>query len=177
MNKEIIVRAKAGDKAAKEEILMMFKPLVISCANNVYICGYEKSDLIQIGYISILKAIDSFDISSDSFAAYVNNSVRNNFYYLIRGKAKLNQNSELNEEILSCEALVNTEDSAMSDIEADELMAALEKLSHDDRLLIDYLFFKGYKLRECAKILNTSKSAISRRKGKILLRLRAIMKD
>lgn len=174
MDKDLLIKAKEGEKAAKEEILKMFKPLVISCANNTYISGYDKSDLIQIGYVSILKAIDSFDISSDSFTSYVSNSVKNNFYYLIRGKARLKYDVNLDEGILSED---NTEDMALSSIDTEELKTALEKLSEKDKTLIDYLFFKGYRLRECAAILHTSKSTVSRRKEKILERLKVILKE
>lgn len=174
MDKELLIKAKEGDKASKEEILMMFKPLVISRANNIYISGYDKSDLIQIGYVSVLKAIDSYDISSDSFTAYVNNAVRNNFYYLIRGKAKLNYDTDLDEKFLSED---NTEDAAMACIDTDELKDALDKLSDKDKTLIDCLFFKGYNLKECAALLHTSKSTISRRKEKILKRLKWIFKE
>jgi len=174
MDKELLIKAKEGDKASKEEILKMFKPLVISRANNIYVNGYDKSDLIQMGYVSVLKAIDSFDISSDSFTAYVINSVKNNYYYLIRGKAKLNYDTELDEEMVSDEF---TEDIAMIKLDTDELKDALEKLSEEDKTLIDYLFFKGYKLRECSKILKTSKSTLSRRKERILKHLKVILKD
>ena len=174
MDKELLIKAKEGDKASKEEILKMFRPLIISCVSRIYINGWDKSDLIQIGYVSILKAIDSFDISSDSFTAYVNNSVRNNFYYLIRGKAKLKYDTALDEKFLSDD---NTEDIAMASLDTEELKDALDKLSDRDKTLIDYLFFKGYKLKECAAILNTSKSTISRRKEKILEKLKEILKE
>lgn len=173
MDKELLIKAKEGDKAAREEILKMFRPLILSCVSRIYVSGMEKSDLIQIGYVSLLKAINNFNISSDSFTAYVNNSVKNNFYYLIRGKAKLKYDTALDEEILSDD---NTEDMAMASLDIKELKDALDNLSVYDRTLIDYLFFKGYKLKECAALLHTSKSTLSRRKERILERLKIILK-
>ncbi|MFA6940560.1 MAG: sigma-70 family RNA polymerase sigma factor [Clostridiaceae bacterium] len=174
MDKELLIKAKEGDKASKEEIIKMFQPLILSCVSRIYVNGLDKSDLIQIGYVSILKAIDSFDISSDSFTAYVNNSVKNNFYYLIRGTVKLKYDTALDEEIISED---NTEDKAMVSLDTEELKNAIDKLSDYDKTLIDCLFFKGYKLKECAAMLNTSKSTICRRKERILKKLKVILKE
>lgn len=91
-------------------------------------------------------------ISSDSFTAYVNNSVKNNYYYLIRRKAKLKYDTELYDKFLSED---NTEDAAMAGIDAEELKDALDKLSDKDKDLIDCLFFKGYNLKEYATLLIT----------------------
>lgn len=173
MNKDLLIRAKDGDKAAMEEILTEYRPLVLSSARNVYINGYEREDLIQIGYLSVMKAIKSFDPSSDSFSSYVKNSVKNNFYYLIRGKARLNYEGALEDDILSEE---NLEETVINCNQADRLKEALQKLSDEDKMLIDFLFFKGYTLNKCAAILDSSKSTISRRKDKILGYLRIILK-
>lgn len=172
MDKDLLIRAKEGDKEAMEEILKMFKPLIVSCANRVYISGYDTSDLIQIGYVTVLKAIDKFDISSDSFVSYVKNAVQHNYYYLIRGKAKLNKDVTLDEEILSSDT---PEDETISNLEIERLQEAINTLKDVDKTLIYYLFFKGYTLKECAKLLNSSKSTLSRRKDKILNQLRGIL--
>lgn len=174
MDKDLLIRAKDGEKEAKAEILKMFKPLVVSCANRVYISGYDTSDLIQIGYVTLLKSIDKFDISSDSFVSYVKNALQNNYYYLIRGKARLNQDVALDEEIISDDS---PENEAINDLELERLQRAINTLSKEDKTIIQYLFFKDYTLEKCAKAINSSKTTVSRRRNNILNQLRKILDE
>ena len=86
---KVIERAKQGDKEAKEIIIERYKPLTYKMSAEFFIRGYDREDLIQIGYISILKAIEQFDLSKgQNFTSYVQYSLRNNFYSMVRDKYK-----------------------------------------------------------------------------------------
>lgn len=69
--KDLIKRAKNGDKNAESEILNGNIALVWSVARKFSNRGYDLDDIFQIGCIGILKAIKNFDLSYDvRFSTY-----------------------------------------------------------------------------------------------------------
>lgn len=67
----LIEKALAGDKAAREALVEQNMGLVYSVVRRFKNRGVEMEDLIQIGCMGLLKAIDKFDISYDvKFSTY-----------------------------------------------------------------------------------------------------------
>ena len=60
---ELILKAKSGDKSAREQIVKENLGLVHSIVKKFLGRGYEMEDLFQIGCIGIIKAADKFDMS------------------------------------------------------------------------------------------------------------------
>lgn len=60
---ELILRAKNGDKSARELIVEQNLGLVHSIVKKFIGRGYDADDLFQIGCIGIIKAVDKFDLS------------------------------------------------------------------------------------------------------------------
>lgn len=57
----------------------------------------------------------------------------------------------------------------------DELLAALAELTDDERFLIDQFFYKEKSERQIADLSGVSQQAISKRKNKILSKLRELL--
>jgi len=75
INKEetyaLIERAKSGDEEARELLVSQNTGLVKSLALKYLGAGYELEDLVQIGYMGLLKSIERFDASYDvMFSTY-----------------------------------------------------------------------------------------------------------
>lgn len=60
---ELILKAKSGDKSAREQIVKENLGLVHSIVKKFLGRGYDVEDLFQIGCIGIIKATDKFDTS------------------------------------------------------------------------------------------------------------------
>lgn len=61
--RELLVRLRRdGDAAAREELITRYLPLVRSLARRFMSRGQPLEDLIQVGSIGLIKAIDRFDI-------------------------------------------------------------------------------------------------------------------
>lgn len=68
---ELIARAKAGDRAASEQLVVENAGLIWSIARRFYGRGVESDDLYQLGCVGFLKAIDGFDMSfGTQFSTY-----------------------------------------------------------------------------------------------------------
>jgi RNA polymerase sigma factor (sigma-70 family) len=59
----------------------------------------------------------------------------------------------------------------------ERLREALKSLSEQERQLIDYIFFDGLTERETAAILKISQPAVTKRKHKIIKKLRSSLSD
>lgn len=59
--RELLMKAQAGDKEAREQLVQKNIGLVKSIVSRYTARGVEKEDLIQIGMIGLIKAIDNFD--------------------------------------------------------------------------------------------------------------------
>lgn len=62
-NEQLLLRAKEGDKSAKEQLVNNNMGLVHHIVKRFAGRGVETEDLIQIGSIGLLKAIDNFDVT------------------------------------------------------------------------------------------------------------------
>ncbi|MGB9813841.1 MAG: SigF/SigG family RNA polymerase sporulation sigma factor [Thermovenabulum sp.] len=70
-NIELLSKAKSGDELAKEKLIQRNLALVYNIAKRFENRGFELEDLIQIGTIGLLKAIDKFDLSYNvKFSTY-----------------------------------------------------------------------------------------------------------
>lgn len=68
---ELIEQARAGDKTAREKLIVDNMALVWSIVKRFQGRGHEPQDLFQIGSIGLMKAIDKFDMRFDvKFSTY-----------------------------------------------------------------------------------------------------------
>ena len=68
---ELLKKARAGDKKAREDLVTGILRLVLSVIQRFANRGENPDDLFQVGCIGLIKAIDNFDISLDvRFSTY-----------------------------------------------------------------------------------------------------------
>ncbi|MBZ9609322.1 sigma-70 family RNA polymerase sigma factor [Clostridium estertheticum] len=85
---KLVEKAKTKESGATEAIIEKFKYLIFKEASRYHIPGYELEDLVQHGYLSVIKAIDMYKLGSNSFNGYCINSIRMNFKALLKGQIK-----------------------------------------------------------------------------------------
>lgn len=87
----LVLKAKNGDKSSMDEVLNKFAPFIVKTARSIFIYGMDMNDLIQEGYISVMKAVNNYDFNKNSsFIPYVMNTVKFNYFYSIRQKTRFN---------------------------------------------------------------------------------------
>ena len=68
---ELLKKTRAGDKAAREELIEGNLRLVLSVIQKFMNRGAQPDDLFQVGVVGLIKAIDNFDLSLDvRFSTY-----------------------------------------------------------------------------------------------------------
>ncbi len=69
--KELLIRTKSGDAAARQRLINGNLRLVLSIIRRFSSRGENPDDLFQIGCIGLIKAVDNFDVSLDvKFSTY-----------------------------------------------------------------------------------------------------------
>lgn len=98
--REQFFRARKGDERARSILIEHNLRLVVHLVRKYY-SGYQSSDdLVSIGCIGLIKAIDSFDVTAGSrFATYGAKCIQNEILMYFRARKKLSQEVSINETI------------------------------------------------------------------------------
>lgn len=155
--KDLIIKAKAGDTKAIEEIIEKFRPLINNTAISFYIYGYDSEDIKQISILAIINAIKKFDIelSIDSFPSYVKKLVRNSMYDEIEKATKVYYKDKENKEIATSinykeilDEKTNIQEAYLEKVDKENLEMAISLLNEEDRTLLKEIYLKNITLKE-----------------------------
>ncbi|MEG1255941.1 sigma-70 family RNA polymerase sigma factor [Clostridium sp.] len=181
---ELVANAKEGDIVAIEELLSSYKFFIIKHASRVYINGYEMDDLIQIGYMSIIKAIEKYTPGKGNFTSYVTFAIKNNFNYLIRQKTNENFIQSLETPVSSGLELkdllpdkTSIEDDYVTKEGCEILRKEVENLSEKLRDVIEFVYLDNFgTLSDYARLNNIGYNTVIKRKNLALSKLNTILK-
>lgn len=188
---EMYVRlSDEGDEYAKATLIERNLRLVVFIARKFENTGIGIEDLISIGAIGLIKAVNSFNLDRQiKLATYASRCIENEILMVLRRTSRtksevsfdepLNTDWDGNELLLS--DIMGTEPDLVSkDIEADEekqaLRQAIEKLNHREKEIINlrYGMLGGdeHTQKEVADMMGISQSYISRLEKRIIGKLR-----
>lgn len=182
--------AKSGDKQAKNKLVEHNLRLVAHVIKKYYASEPDRDDLISIGTIGLIKAVNTFDVDKGArLATYAARCIENEILMYFRSVRKNGSVVSINEPIetdsegnpLTLMDIVFTEDTIADDIDtvikSEQLYKFVEELD-DERereIIINRygLYEKEPKTqKEIAKEFGISRSYVSRIEKKVLEKLR-----
>lgn len=187
---EYLKKAKSGDIQARNKLVEHNLRLVAHIIKKYYATQTDHDDLVSIGTIGLIKAINTFDINkSIKLSSYASRCIENEILMHFRNSRKSSQDVSLNEAIDTDKdgnPLTLIDVLAVEENFADELDLKInsEKLSGYIKTALDErerkVIIKRYGLdgnepltqREVAKEMGISRSYISRIEKKALQSLR-----
>ena len=188
--KQLLARMMAGDAAARDELITHNLRLVVYLAKKYESSGVPQEDVISIGTIGLIKAINTFRTDKNiKLATYASRCIENEILMYLRknngSRVEVSFDEPLNtdwdgKELLLSDVLGTDSDVVMRPIEADvdrQMLAdAVAKLNPRERDIITMRFGLGgskeLTQKEVADRLGISQSYISRLEKRIILRLR-----
>ena len=188
-----IERIRNGDESAREPLIVHNLRLVVYIAKKFENSGAGVEDLISIGTIGLIKAVNSFCPDKNiKLATYASRCIENEILMYLRKMSALKSEISLDEplnvdwdgnELLLSDVLKNDSDCISADIELEAekslLIESVEKLSERERLIINMRFGidggKEHTQKEVADILGISQSYISRLEKRIIDHLKKEM--
>ncbi|MBR2934579.1 MAG: RNA polymerase sporulation sigma factor SigE [Oscillospiraceae bacterium] len=186
----LIARLEQGDLSVKNQLIERNLRLVVYIARRFENTGINIEDLISIGTIGLIKAVDTYKpAKSIKLATYSSKCIENEILMYLRKtasqKAELSIDEPLNtdwdgNELLLSDVLGTDSDLVMRPIEADVdrqlLGQALARLTDRERYIIAMRFGLGGRKertqKEVADELGISQSYISRLEKRIISRLK-----
>ncbi|MCL2171351.1 MAG: RNA polymerase sporulation sigma factor SigE [Defluviitaleaceae bacterium] len=180
-----------GDTAAKATLIERNLRLVVYIARKFENTGINVEDLISIGTIGLIKAINTFKIDKKiKLATYASRCIENEILMYLRRNSRTKSEVSIDEplnvdwdgnELLLSDILGTENDIIYRDIEEEvdrQLLAkALEKLNMRERRIVELRFGlagDGEEMtqKEVADLMGISQSYISRLEKKIIFQLR-----
>ena len=186
----LIERLSEGDETVKSSLIERNLRLVVYIARRFENTGIHIEDLISIGAIGLIKAINTYKPDKNiKLATYASRCIENEILMHLRKTSSLKSEVSFDEplntdwdgnELLLSDILGTESDLVMKPIEADVdralLQQALEKLTQRERTIIVLRFgLNGREemtQKEVADLLGISQSYISRLEKRIIIRMR-----
>lgn len=187
---EYLLKLESGDGEAKEELIVHNLRLVVYIAKKFENTGIPVEDLISIGTLGLIKAVNTFRISKKiKLATYASRCIENEILMYLRKtnsmKAEVSYYEPLNvdwdgNELLLSDVLGSDADEIYKDIEADDersrLYRAVDSLNERERTIMKMRFGIGggkeYTQKEVADKLGISQSYISRLEKRIIEKIK-----
>ena len=187
---ELIARMDDGDLSVRQTLIERNLRLVVYLARRFENTGTNMEDLISIGTIGLIKAINTFRSDKNiKLATYASRCIENEILMYLRKNSAQRTEISFDEplstdwdgkELLLSDVLGTDSDTVMRPIEADVdrrlLQDAVGKLPERDRNIITLRFGldgkKELTQKEVADRMGISQSYISRLEKRIILRLK-----
>ena len=187
---EYIAKASQGDKTAKNKLVEHNLRLVAHIIKKYYHCVGDQDDLVSIGTIGLIKAVNTYNPEKKiKLSSYASRCIENEILMHFRNSKKSAQDISLNEAIdsdkdgnpLTLMDIMATEDCIIDDIDTkinlEKLYGYMNEVLSKREIEILTLRFGLYNRtpltqREIAKMLNISRSYVSRIEKKALQTLR-----
>ena len=172
--------AKKGNSESLTALLLQFKPYIFKIAKSFHIKNYDEYDLVQIGYIALIRAVEKYNEGSNSFSSYVYTAIKNAMKYTARANKKHLSNLSINASIdgqssLDFMQLLQSNENLEADYldheKALEFRKIISDLEPDEFELIFFVYYNNFSLTDYAAKKGISYSKIIRKKNFILEKL------
>ena len=190
----LVEKLKSGDFAVKTVLIERNLRLVVYIARKFENTGIHVDDLVSIGTIGLIKAVNTFDpYKNIKLATYASKCIENEILMFLRRNNKIKSEVSFDEplnvdwdgnELLLSDVLGTENDLILKGIEAEVertlLYNAIDKLNRREKRIMELRFgLLGQQERtqkEVASLLGISQSYISRLEKRIIKRLKKEIK-
>lgn len=187
---EVFRRIESGDESARELLITHNLRLVVYIARKFENSGVGIEDLISIGTIGLIKAVNTFCPSRNiKLATYSSRCIENEILMYLRKNSQVRNELSIDEplnvdwdgnELLLSDILGSDPDlvnrGVEREAERDLLLSCISHLSEREQLIMNLRFGIGgsqeHTQKEVADLLGISQSYISRLEKKIIKRLK-----
>ena len=191
---EIMQKIMDGDEKAREPLITHNLRLVVYIAKKFESPGANVEDLISIGTIGLIKAVNTFSPAKNiKLATYASRCIENEILMFLRKSTQLKNEVSIDEplntdwdgnELLLSDVLGSEPDSINYDIEKElennMLIDAVNRLADRESLIMELRYGlngqKEHTQKQVADMLGISQSYISILEKKIIIRLKSDLK-
>lgn len=188
--KALLARMMAGDAAARDDLITHNLRLVVYLAKKYESSGVPQEDMISIGTIGLIKAVNTFTPERNiKLATYASRCIGNEILMYLRKSSNRRQDASIDEplntdsdgnELLLMDVLTSDQAQVGEELERNAersaLLAAVQALNPRERQIMELRFGLRdgveHTQKEVADSIGISQSYISRLEKRIIKRLR-----
>ena len=190
--RELFRKSRAGDAAARNRLIEHNLRLVAHIVKKYYTSSRDQDDLISVGTIGLIKAIDSFDAENGArFATYAGKCLQNGILMYFRAQKKHAGVMSVNDSVdidkdgnpLTYLEIIAAPDDIVDTIDRKLRLEKIERaiktvLTERERRIMVLRYGlsksgKSYAQRDVAKMLNISRSYVSRLEKSAIEKIRS----
>ncbi len=179
--KNLFLRTRQGDMAARNKLIEHNLRLVAHIVKKYYTAAKDQDDLISVGTVGLIKAIDSFDVSNGArFATYAGKCLQNEILMYFRSQKKHANVTSINDPVdvdkdgnpLTYLEIIASPDDIVDSIDRkiklEKINTAIKTVLTDRERKIMMLRYglnksgRHYAQRDVANMLGISRSYVSR---------------
>ncbi len=169
---ELAERARRGDIDAYEALIATYQQVAFRVAYLITRDEGEAQDAVQDAFVRAYYALDRFR-SGASFKPWLLRIVSNQARNRRRSAGRrLDLATRVGANRPSGDAAPSPEGTVLADEDKDRLLAAVNKLKEEDRLIISYRYFLELSEAETAALMRRPKGTVKSRLSRALARLR-----
>ena len=182
--KELVNKLTTDERMDAREALVLRNMRLVSWIARKYRSGLEQEELISVGIVGLIKAVDSFDPSFQRrVGAYASRCIENEILMYLRKEKRIEQNEACvgffcpDEKVPWRDQKDPVGNAAVRHVLSEELCLAVNCLKPDEKrfLMLRYGENSPCSQARAAELLGMSQSCLSRKERKILRKLRASM--
>ncbi len=169
---ELVLKLKEGSKDAFDVLYDNYSTALFGIISRVVNSEELAQDVLQDVFVKIWKNIARYDHSKGTIFTWMLNIARNSAIDATRSK---HERYKIHDDSI----LVSMENEAGSEMNFDHMgiKQVLLSLKPEHKLIIDYLYMKGYTQEEASKVLNMPLGTVKTRARNAILHLREILKE
>ena len=193
--RQAFLQAGQGDEAARQKLILHNLRLVSHIVRKYYSTAQNPEDLVSIGTIGLVKAVDTFHVENGAkFATYAAKCVQNEILMFFRSKKKRGMEVSINDtidvdkdgnpltylDIISVEESIDSELDLKVHINKIRELVDTELLPREKEIIVLRYGLKGFQprtQREVARHLGISRSYVSRIEKKALEKMKVAFGD
>lgn len=174
---EFLIKAKQDDKEALGKIIEYFMPLILKESSRYIIKCYDYEDLVQHGYLSVIKAVNIYKGEPDYFIPYCIRAIQLNYKALL--KKEIKHHREIPDEFTEDKQDYHftIEDEILVFEKTKELYEAIDKLSEEEKRVVSSFYINNNTLEEIAVGGEKSYNNVRYIKDKAIKKLQKMLKE
>lgn len=187
---QIMIELQNGNENVREKLIVHNLRLVVYIAKKFESPNCSVEDMISIGTIGLIKAVNTFSPDRNiKLATYASRCIENEILMYLRKTSQMKNEVSIDEplntdwdgnELLLCDILGSESDTVNIDMEKEleiqQLLIAVSRLSERESVIMELRFGlngkKEHTQKEVADMLGISQSYISRLEKKIISKLK-----
>ncbi|MCT4543996.1 MAG: sigma-70 family RNA polymerase sigma factor [Vallitalea sp.] len=182
IEKNIIKKAKKGDSAAFEKLIIKYEKKVYNIAYQMFGNEHDAYDISQDVFIKVYTSLDNFNYKS-SFSTWIHRIAVNKCIDEYRKRKKTNKNESIDDSFEQEDGIIQKqfvdkgltpEETALKNETISFVRESINELKEEHKIIIILRDIKGYSYDEIADILDVSIGTVKSRISRARLNLKKI---